>query len=113
MMFPCRRRRRWASRPRSRPFLRRDPALPSLPGPPPPPPQGLAALQLNGANQSVQIPNSPSVQITGPITVEAWINRAVTGVQHSIVEKYGCAGLGGYVLRVTANDKLLFGTRDD
>ncbi|HEY2951509.1 MAG TPA: LamG-like jellyroll fold domain-containing protein [Verrucomicrobiae bacterium] len=85
----------------------------TAPLPPPPPPQGLTALQLNGANQSVQIPNSPSVQITGPITVEAWINRAVTGVQHSIVEKYGCAGLGGYVLRVTANDKLLFGTRDD
>ncbi len=78
-----------------------------------PPPAALTALQFNGVNQSVQIPASASVQITGPITVEAWVRRSITGVQHSIVEKYGCSGLGGYVLRVTANDKLLFGTRDD
>ena len=85
----------------------------AAPPPPPPPPAGLTALQFNGVNQSLQVPNSPSVQITGPITVEAWINRQVIGVQHSIVEKYGCAGAGGYALRVTANGNLLFGTRDD
>ena len=73
-----------------------------------------AALQLNGVNQSVQIADSPSVSPTGPITVEAWINRAASGLQHSIVEKFGCTvGDGGYVLRVTAGDRLLFGTRDD
>ncbi len=72
------------------------------------------ALQLDGVNDSVQPPSSASLSITGPITVEAWIKRAVSGVQHSIVEKYGCtAPAGGYALRVTASDKLLFGTRDD
>ena len=49
----------------------------AAPPPPPPPPAGLTALQFNGANQSVQIPNSPSVEISGPVTVEAWINRSV------------------------------------
>src|ERR1051325_674179 len=73
-----------------------------------------AALQFNGVNQFVQIADSPSVSPTGPITVEAWINRAASGLQHSIVEKFGCTvGDGGYVLRVTAGDRLLFGTRDD
>jgi hypothetical protein len=82
--------------------------------PPPPAAAGLRSLQFNGVNQSVQVPSGPGVDLTGPVTVEAWINRSVTGVQHSIVEKYGCnAGQGGYVLRVVANDKLLFGTRDD
>src|SRR5262249_8111880 len=91
-------------------------AAPPPPPPPPPPPATAAtgpALGFNGANSSVQIPDSPAVSVTGPITVEAWIKRAATGVQHSIVEKYGCTGVGGYVLRVTASDKLLFGTRDD
>ncbi len=90
------------------------------PPPPPPPPAPLtpvasgAALQFNGVNASVQIPDSASVSPTGPVTVEAWIKRAVLGVQHSIVEKYGCvAGQGGYALRVTSGNKLLFGTRDD
>ena len=72
-----------------------------------------AALQFDGVDDYVEIPDSPALRISGPITVEAWIFRSAMGVQHSIVEKYGCAGLGGYVLRVTATDKLLFGTRDD
>jgi hypothetical protein len=72
------------------------------------------ALQFNGLNQSVQAPDTSSLRLTNRLTVEAWIKRAGTGVQHSIVEKYGCStGQGGYALRVAANDKLLFGTRDD
>src|ERR1051326_170313 len=76
------------------------------------------SLKFNGVNQSVQIPSSASVAITTPLTVEAWINRSASGVQHSIVEKYGCpvgggATVGGYVLRVTSTDQLLFGVRDD
>src|ERR1051325_3808032 len=79
---------------------------------------GAQSLGFNGVNQSVQVPSSASVAITTPLTVEAWINRSVGGVQHSIVEKYGCpvgggATVGGYVLRVTAGDQLLFGVRDD
>jgi PKD repeat protein len=85
---------------------------------PPPQPGANNALQLNGVNQSVQAPSSPSLALVGPLTIEAWINRSVMGLQHSIVEKYGCpvAGggvVGGYLLRVTAQDKLLFGVRDD
>ncbi len=71
------------------------------------------AVLLDGVNDHISVPDSPSVRITGTITVEAWINRAATGVQHSVVEKYGCSGLGGYVLRVTDANRLMFGTRDD
>src|SRR6185295_15848197 len=72
------------------------------------------AVQLDGVNDFAQAPDDASLRITGPITVEAWIKRSAGGVQHSIVEKYGCtAPAGGYVLRVTTADKLMFGTRDD
>jgi hypothetical protein len=76
------------------------------------------ALQFNGTSQLVSVPSSASLNITTPFTIEAWINRAAVGAQHSIVEKYGCpvgggATVGGYVLRVTAADKVLFGVRDD
>jgi PKD repeat protein len=82
--------------------------------PPPPPPGAPGALRFDGLNDSLIVPDSASLNITNGITVEAWINRAVIGVQHSIVEKVGCtAGQGGYVLRVTAGNRLLFGTRDD
>ncbi len=79
------------------------------------PPSGApGALLFDGVNDSVSAPDSPTLRVTNAITVEAWINRAVSGVQHCIVEKVGCAaGQGGYVLRVNANNRLLFGTRDD
>jgi hypothetical protein len=70
------------------------------------------ALLYDGVNDFVQIPDSTSVRITNFITVEAWIKRAVRGAQHSIVEKYDCTG-GGYVLRVTSEDQLLFATLDN
>jgi hypothetical protein len=81
--------------------------------PPPPPPPTNFALAFNGTSQLVRVPSSATTAIVGPMTVEAWIKRSVVGVQHSIVEKYDCNGIGGYVLRVTATDKIMFGTRDD
>ena len=70
------------------------------------------AFSFNG-NQYVDIADSPSLEITNTITVEAWINRFSTGSQHSIVEKYFCPAGGGYAFRVNSNDKLEFYTEDD
>jgi len=72
-----------------------------------------AALRFDGVDDYVNVPDSASLRITNTITVEAWIKRATIGVQHSIVEKYGCSGQGGYLLRVRTDDRLMFGTRDD
>jgi hypothetical protein len=81
------------------------------------PTSGDTALLFDGLNDQVLVPDNPSLSISGPITVEAWIHRSVMGVQHAIVEKYGCIGdaplVGGYVLRVSANDKLVFRTEED
>src|ERR1051325_4470601 len=78
-------------------------------------PAGAQSLRFDGVNDFVNVPNSGSLTIVGRITVEAWVNRAAVGVQHSVVEKFGAAGtgLGGYDLRITAGDRVQFETRDD
>lgn len=45
------------------------------------------AFQLNGTDAVVEIPDDPSLQLTGPITVEAWINPAQVTVG-TIASKY-------------------------
>lgn len=44
-------------------------------------------FQLNGTDAVVEIPDDPSLQLTGPITVEAWINPAQVTVG-TIASKY-------------------------
>src|SRR6058998_1183019 len=73
------------------------------------------SLSFDGVNDFVNVPNSGSLAIVGRITVEAWVNRAAVGAQHSVVEKFGAAGSGqgGYDLRISAGDRVQFETRDD
>src|SRR5262249_42891499 len=75
------------------------------------------AIIFDGVNDAVVVPDSASVHVTGPITIEAWVFRTAMGVQHSLMEKYGCTGtapaVGGYTFRVNASDKLAFRTEDD
>jgi hypothetical protein len=75
------------------------------------------ALWFDGFNDQVRVTDSPSLHITGPITVEAWINRDIAGFAHTIVDKSGCIGeapfVGGYTLSVNAANKLVFQTKDD
>ena len=75
------------------------------------------ALWFDGFNDQVRVPDSPSLRITGSITVEAWINLDVGGVAQTIVDKSGCPGdaatVGGYTLSVNAANKLVFQTKDD
>jgi hypothetical protein len=72
------------------------------------------AFFLNGTTQyvNVAVASGSSLDPTGPVTVEGWIFRDATGVQHSIVEKYG-ASSGGYALRVSSANKLQFITLDN
>src|SRR5262245_46524885 len=50
---------------------------------------GAQLLQLDGVNDLVNVPNSASLTVVGRLTVEAWVNRAAVGAQHSVVEKFG------------------------
>jgi len=74
------------------------------------------ALWFDGFDDRVAVPDSASLRITGPITVEALIKREFGGTEQTIVEKSGLPGsapaVGGYALSVTSGDKLRFQTKD-
>ncbi|MEZ4777655.1 MAG: LamG-like jellyroll fold domain-containing protein [Bacteroidia bacterium] len=71
-----------------------------------------SAVSLDGVNDYVNIPNTPALNPTTAITVEAWIKADTWGVNpwsNSIVNKEGwAAGSQGYTLRCGQNGKLSF-----
>lgn len=69
----------------------------------------LRSLSLNGTNQYLTAPSSTSLNVTGAITVEAWIKLNSTGAYQAIVsrEAFQQVGTGGgYRLAVTDVGKL-------
>jgi Concanavalin A-like lectin/glucanases superfamily/Ig-like domain from next to BRCA1 gene len=64
------------------------------------------SLSLNGTSAYVSVPNSTSLNITGAITVEAWIKTNSATAQQGIVERYSTSGVGttngGYALRLSS-----------
>jgi RHS repeat-associated protein len=71
---------------------------------------GSNSLSLNGSTAYAQVPNSTSLNISGAITVEAWIKvNAITGVYQDLItrESYSQPGTGGgWELSVTNLGKL-------
>ncbi|HXG05824.1 MAG TPA: S8 family serine peptidase, partial [Nitrososphaera sp.] len=70
----------------------------------PPPQFSNYSLSLNGTNAYVSVPNSSSLNVTGPVTVEAWIKTNSPTAQQGIIERYGATGIGtdgGYALRLS------------
>lgn len=68
------------------------------------------SLSLNGTSGYVTVPNNSSIDISGPITIEAWIKvNALTGNYQDIVcrENWGVAGSGGgYEFAITNTGKV-------
>jgi hypothetical protein len=62
------------------------------------------------ADTSVTVPDSPSLGITGSITLSAWIKPTVDAtIQQGIVEKWTAAtGQSGYFLRLSSGECLTF-----
>ncbi|HKQ05772.1 MAG TPA: LamG-like jellyroll fold domain-containing protein [Blastocatellia bacterium] len=60
------------------------------------------SLSLNGSGAYMSVPNSSSLNITGNITVEAWVKTNSTS-QQGIVERYktGAGNDGGYIIRLS------------
>ncbi|MCX6275512.1 MAG: T9SS type A sorting domain-containing protein [Bacteroidetes bacterium] len=70
------------------------------------------SLQFDGVSSFVTISPQTGLDITGPITIEAWINPSSFGfnsAQNSIVCKHGwSSGEGGFVLRCGGTGELSF-----
>jgi hypothetical protein len=72
------------------------------------------SLALNVPSAYLDVPNRSSLNITGPVTLEAWIKTNSTTTQQGIIERYKTYGPeiddGGYALRLTADGKVRFAT---
>jgi YVTN family beta-propeller protein len=66
------------------------------------------AFSLDGFSRYVQVPDSPSLSLTGPYTLSAWININTNSVQQAIIEKYDVPGHNGYGLRIYAGKLTAF-----
>lgn len=71
------------------------------------------SVSLDGSGGHIRVPTSDSINITGPITLEAWIKTNSNTAQQGIIERYNWTGTsrdGGYGLRITADGRLNFFT---
>jgi hypothetical protein len=69
------------------------------------------SFSFDGVNDYVEMPDSTSLDITGPITVEAWIYRTVdSGGREELVSKWlpAAGGQRSYSLSIDANDRPTF-----
>ena len=69
------------------------------------------ALSFDGVDDVVSVPHSASLNITGAITIGAWIRRNVIDRQDDVIHKTG----GGYLFRVLVNasqNRLQFNVQD-
>ncbi len=69
-------------------------------------------FNLNGSSQYVEVADSPELSITGPMTIDAWINANDTSSEHAIVEKYDGGGQNGYFFRLLNTGQLAAGICD-
>jgi hypothetical protein len=66
--------------------------------------QGFALT--GGPNSFVEVPNDPSLQITGAITMDAWVNQTFFGGR--IIDKVTAFSVDGYLLDVIGDRLRLF-----
>ena len=78
------------------------------------PPGNLRSFSFNQASrQYISVPSSPSLNLTGSLTVAAWIRPTLDStLQQGIVEKWDDAAgaANGFLLRLDANENLVFST---
>ena len=68
---------------------------------------GSHALDFDGVNDYVSIPDNDKLDLLEAWTICTWIKRESMNVQHSIVEKYDwLANRGKFALRVTSDNKI-------
>ena len=69
------------------------------------------SLTLNGADAYASVPNSTSLNITGPLTVETWVKLNSNTTTQSMVERFNNTGIagndGGWVLRLHSNGRII------
>lgn len=65
-------------------------------------------LDFDGVSDWINVPDSPSLNTTGDLTIEAWINLQTTAVQQWLVSKYNSAPDASYTFIIQNNSTLQF-----
>jgi hypothetical protein len=55
-----------------------------------------------GASSYVQMPDTAALRITGPLTLDAWVNPTAAGATERIIDKIATGGGNGYLLDLLA-----------
>jgi regulation of enolase protein 1 (concanavalin A-like superfamily) len=71
-------------------------------------PSGGHALEFDGSNDRVDVGNPPELQMTGPLTVAAWVWVDTIAGNGRIVTKGGASGQRGWSLNVEGTDMWAF-----
>ena len=66
-----------------------------------------ASFSFDASSAWISVNHSSSLNITGAVTLEAWIKLATNTTEQSIIRK-GSVGIGGYALKVMGSGKLKF-----
>ena len=70
------------------------------------------ALELNGAGDCLDCGNSESLNVTGEITVTAWVRETEGAVSQDIIEKWEGQGAYPYVIRIRSTGETYFAVYD-
>jgi hypothetical protein len=72
------------------------------------------AFSFNGVDAGVEVPSSPSLDITGPLTLAAWINSNAGGYGYIVIKdsETGLGRLHNYQLFIDGNNAVEFGLGD-
>jgi len=66
------------------------------------------ALNFDGGNDYVDVPDTPSISLTGNFALSVWIKTTSNSVQQGIIEKYTTTppSISGYLIRIRSDGKL-------
>lgn len=70
------------------------------------------AIRFNGSSQFATVPDNPSLDITGPITLTAWIKPEKTATQY-IIKKAVYGTVDGYELSLSSSGYVFFRLNQD
>lgn len=75
---------------------------------------GAAARDFNGSGDNISVNDNASLHLTPPFTIEAWVKRNTTGVEHAIISKHLAMGSWkSFTFQITQQDKLMLSIQNN
>ncbi|MBI4713330.1 MAG: DUF2341 domain-containing protein [Planctomycetes bacterium] len=69
-------------------------------------------LSFDGVDDYVDVPDSASLDITGDLTIEFWVNPSLS-TDHRVIAKWGTVGYRSYIVSITSAGLVFLGISSD